>query len=90
MTTQALHIPEELKPKYQRLMRSIPCELRGDRRFEEVALVYLKLGGEKLARQRVEITRKQFEHEFLLVKKRTCEDDVIDAEETETEEDAEI
>lgn len=80
-----LIIPPELKSKYTRLMRSMPNELRSDPHFERVALMYLKLGGEKLARLRIEIERKDFEHEFLLVKKRINEEETIDAEETPAE-----
>lgn len=80
-----LVIPAELKSKYTRLMRSAPAELRNDPQFEKVALMYLKLGGEKLARLRIEIERKDFQHEFLLVKKR-----IIEEESGETEEAAAV
>ena len=64
--TEDLEIPEELKPAFKRIMKRAPSELVENLEFRMTALVYLKLGGEKLARQRIEITQKQFREEYMV------------------------
>ena len=54
-----LSVPEELNTPLAMLMKGIPEELREDEDFINTALVYLKFGGIRLARQYVE-TRKKF------------------------------
>jgi hypothetical protein len=62
-----LEIPEELKSTFKRVMRRVPHELKGDLEFLKNLLVYLKMGGEKLAKQRIEITKKPFREGYLLL-----------------------
>ena len=62
-----LEIPEELTHTFKRLMRRVPNELKGDVEFFKNLLIYLKIGGEKLARQRIEITKKPFREGYLLL-----------------------
>ena len=50
-----VNIPDELLETYKRLINQIPEKLRDDSHTHQVAQLYLKLGGEKLARQYVEI-----------------------------------
>jgi len=61
-----MEIPEELKPAFKRIMKRMPGELVENSEFKMKALLYLKLGGEKLVRQRIEITQKQFREEYII------------------------
>ena len=83
---QELNIPEELKSSYKRVMKRASRELREDVEFQKTTLIYLQLGGEKLARQRIEITKKQFREGYLvldrLVPEETQEDSSNQTEET--------
>jgi len=54
-----LSIPETFSTPFAMLMKALPEELQGDEEFKDTALVYLKFGGIRLARQYVE-TRKRF------------------------------
>jgi len=54
-----LSIPDEFKTPFAMLMKGLPEELQEDEQFKDAALVYLKFGGIRLARQYVE-TRKNF------------------------------
>jgi hypothetical protein len=65
--TEELEIPDELCATYKRVMRRVPNELRGDTEFLRKIMVYLKIGGEKLARQRIEITKKPFREGYSLI-----------------------
>jgi hypothetical protein len=65
--TEELEIPGDLCATYKRVMRRIPNELRGDNEFLKKILVYLKIGGEKLARLRIEITKKPFREGYSLI-----------------------
>ncbi len=62
-------IPEDLEKSYKKMLQNIPMELRDDESIQASLLVYLKLGGEKLARQSIEITKKRFIEEFNIIKK---------------------
>ena len=64
---EELDIPEELKFTYKRVLRRVPGELKEDPDFLKNLLVYIKIGGEKLARQRIEITKKPFREGYLLL-----------------------
>jgi hypothetical protein len=64
---EELNIPEELKSSYRRVMKKASRELREDVEFQKMTLIYLRLGGEKLARQRIEITKKQFREGYLVL-----------------------
>lgn len=60
-------IPVELKSSFRRVMKKASTELREDIEFQKTALIYLRLGGERLARQRIEITKKQFREGYLVL-----------------------
>ena len=64
---EKLEIPEELKSTFKRVMRRVPRELKGDLEFLKSLLVYLKIGGERLAKQRIEVTKKPFREGYLLL-----------------------
>ena len=62
-------IPKDLETSYRKMLQIIPMELRDDENLQTSILVYLKLGGEKLARQSIEIYKKRFTEEFNIIKK---------------------
>ena len=68
-------IPEALKGQYKKIIQAAPLECRNDPRLRETTLVYLKFGGEKLARHYIE-----------LFKLRLC--DQTETEETDADIDA--
>lgn len=50
-------IPEALKPNFQRVYRRIPMELRQNPELIKDLILFLKVGGERLARQHLEVTK---------------------------------
>lgn len=52
-----LNIPDELKRTYRQLMNKVPSQHRGDRHAQKIIQLYLKLGGERLAKQYIEIIK---------------------------------
>ncbi|MFC1515159.1 hypothetical protein ACFL7E_00210 [Thermodesulfobacteriota bacterium] len=72
--TAPKNIPEEFKAAYQRLMGLLPDKLRSDRKIQNTTLVFLKFGGEVLARHSVEIYRIHFKEEMKRIKKRLREE----------------
>ncbi|MFO7964449.1 MAG: hypothetical protein R6U50_11045 [Desulfobacterales bacterium] len=64
---EELDIPEGLKFSYKRVMKRAPSELKEDVDFQRKTLIYLRIGGERLARQRIEITKKQFREGYLFL-----------------------
>lgn len=47
-------LPENLATPFAMLMKGIPEELQSDKKFKNTVLVYLKLGGVRMARKFVE------------------------------------
>ena len=47
-------LPENLTTPFAMLMKGIPEELQSDKKFKNAVLVYLKLGGVRMARKFVE------------------------------------
>jgi hypothetical protein len=64
-----LNIPDEFQTSFRRLVRIMPDAFREDEEKLHTLLVYLKLGGLKLARQRVDLAKKSFQKEFVLFKR---------------------
>lgn len=64
-----LEIPNELKGAFQRVIRHIPYDLRNDEQIFRTTLAYLCLGGEKLARQGIEVAKEQRKQEINRLKK---------------------
>ena len=52
-----LDIPEALKPNFQRVYRRIPLELRQNTELIQNLVLFLKVGGERLARQHLEVAK---------------------------------
>jgi len=50
-------LPDELKGTFDRLMNLVPDKLKNDAKTQKTISVYLKLGGEKLARQCVQVVK---------------------------------
>ena len=55
-----LNVPPELQDTFQQLMKSVPPGNRRDVNFQKTTLVYLALGGEKMARHNIEISQMDF------------------------------
>lgn len=54
---KGLNIPDEFQYTFKRLINLTPHQQRNDPDTQKVVLLYLKLGGEKLARQYIEILK---------------------------------
>ncbi|MBI9085240.1 MAG: hypothetical protein JEZ11_16710 [Desulfobacterales bacterium] len=76
-----LNLPEEHQTAFRRMLRILPDGFREDEAKMQALLVYLKLGGEKLARQRLDIAKRAFQREFVLFKRVPGEDRPDDDEE---------
>jgi hypothetical protein len=55
--TDNVNKPDELVATFKRLMGQIPDKFRNDSHTQQVIQLYLKLGGEKLARQYIEAVK---------------------------------
>ncbi|MGD9211775.1 MAG: hypothetical protein PVI90_13410 [Desulfobacteraceae bacterium] len=64
-----LEIPSTLRGAFQRVIRHIPYDLRNDEQIFRTTLAYLCLGGEKLARQGIEVAKEQRKQELNRLKK---------------------
>ncbi|RZB37021.1 MAG: hypothetical protein SRB2_01525 [Desulfobacteraceae bacterium Eth-SRB2] len=63
--TNQMKILDELELAFKRLINLLPDPLKGDDHTQQIILTYLKLGGEKLARQRIEIIKIHFREKAL-------------------------
>ena len=61
--TENLNIPDELQGTFKRLMNRVPEKLRIDSHVQKIIQLYLKLGGEKLAKQQIEIIKLRVREE---------------------------
>ena len=68
---EKFNIPEEHHTAFRRLLRILPDGFREDESKMQTLVVYLKLGGEKLARQRLELAKRPFQREYALFKRVT-------------------
>ena len=69
--------PQESK----RIARRIPVDLKKDEALVEMVVTYLRLGGEKLARQAVEAAKQTLELELAQKKKKAREEALLRAAE---------
>jgi len=67
-------VPDEFLGVFRRLVRRMPFELQTDNAFLQTLVMYLKLGGEKLASHRVEVEKTEFVTAFTLVKRQPREE----------------
>ncbi len=63
MMAENLNIPDELQGTFKRLMYRVPEKLRSDSHTQKIIQLYLKLGGEKLAKQHIEIIKLRVREE---------------------------
>jgi hypothetical protein len=61
--TENLNIPDELQGTFKRLMYRVPEKLRRDPHTQKIIQLYLKMGGEKLAKQHIEIIKLRVREE---------------------------
>jgi len=59
-----VNIPDELQGPFQKLMQLVPERLQNDIDTQNIILVYLKAGGEKMARHGIEIIKMRFLEEI--------------------------
>lgn len=77
-----VNIPDELIQTLERLMNQVPEKLRNDSHTQQVTYLYLKLGGERLARQYIDIIRLTVREE-----ERQAVDETEDPEDSDMDED---
>ncbi len=58
-----LNIPDELQGTFKRLMNRVPEKLRTDSHTQKIIQLYLKMGGERLAKQHIEIIKLRIREE---------------------------
>lgn len=87
--TDTIEIPQELQGSFKRMMRRIPIDLRNDRKLIETILAYLKLGGEKLAKQTLQALEETRKAEAAQRKKKAREEALIRAAEARANKEAE-
>ena len=51
------NIPDEFQYTFKRLINLLPYNQRNDRHARKIILLYLKLGGKKLARKYIEVLK---------------------------------
>ena len=73
-----LNIPEKLKGTFNRLMRKLPEEFRNDENVQKTTLLFLQLGGEKLARARIKAYQTPFSEAFVFKKMQLKNDDLLE------------
>jgi len=66
--SENLNIPEELQGTFKRLMNRVPEKLRSDSHTQKIIQLYLKLGGEKLVKQHIEVIKLRVREEERLKK----------------------
>ena len=73
-----LNVPKELKGTFNRLTRKIPAKFRNDDAVRKTTFVFLRLGGEKLAKAMIEGFRVPFTEKFILKKMQIKDTDLIE------------
>lgn len=74
-------VPKDLMGSFKRVSRRIPVALRKDEALIKTIVAYLKLGGEKLARQAVESAKQTLDLEVAQRRKKAREEALIRAAE---------
>jgi len=72
-----LKIPREYEAAFSRLMRKIPAEAREDETIRKTALLFLKVGGEKLAIASIRALVTPFSEKFILKKMQLSDEDLV-------------
>ena len=76
-----IEVPKDLMGSFKRVSRRIPVDLRKDEALIETVVAYLKLGGEKLARQAVESAKQTHELKVAQRRRKAREEALIRAAE---------
>lgn len=76
-----VEVPQELVGSFKRIARRIPVDLKKDEALLKTIVIYLQLGGEKLARQAVDAAKQTLELEIIQRKKKAREEALIRAAE---------
>lgn len=76
-----ISVPGELAGSFKRIMRRVPVDLRKDDKIPGIILAYLKLGGEKLARQAVAAMDKSLKIQIAKRRRRLREEALLRAAE---------
>jgi hypothetical protein len=89
---EPLTIPADLEGPFRRLMNRVAPEVRNDPEMQKAVLVYLKLGGEPLARHCIEIGKKKFPDQTIILKKHFREEnpDLEEGDEDGSDEEKDI
>ncbi len=81
MINEIRAVPEEYQGSIKRLLNKVPQEQHDDENLIKILLVYLKLGGEKLARHHIEASKKVFPENMIIIKKYLQDDSEEDMDE---------
>lgn len=65
-----LTVPEKMEMTLNRVLQRVPAGMRGDIELQESILLFLKLGGERLARARIKPVVAPFPENISVVKSR--------------------
>ncbi len=65
-----LTVPEKMEMTLNRVLQRVPAGMRGDIELQESILLFLKLGGERLARARIKPVVAPFPDNISVVKSR--------------------
>jgi len=89
--SEALQIPDALQMTFKRMLHRVPAKKRDDIEIQKSVLLFLKLGGERLARARIKLMVSPFPENFSVVKLRPqpIPDESIKEDEDELDIDAE-
>ncbi len=93
MMNETLEIPESLRLTWNRLLNRMPIKLRQKSEVLETVLIFLKLGGERLARQAIEAAKAALTLEETKIRRQQKAEDMrlaaerLEAEKNENDED---
>jgi hypothetical protein len=80
---KSFFIQDDLHTTYHSLLNQLPEPLRDDAQIQKVVLVYLKLGGEKLAQHGIDVIKKRFKIEHFFASEEPQETDASFGEEVD-------
>lgn len=78
-------IPDDLKRSYNRVILRAPEKLRPDDHFQQLTLLHLKVGGERLARHNTELFKLVLEEEKIFNRGLKPAHDSTQSDQTENE-----
>ena len=75
--TDKLEIPDEHRFAFNRLVRKMPADIRENATFRRTMLLYLKVGGERLALAGIKALVTPFTEKFVLKKSHAVDEDLV-------------